>query len=117
MVKPVHPISSNRPADSPTARLTSRSDALSGDVKMPGRNAGETTDSARSVAVIRTGAVKSATAYQRAPTRHVSRSETTPPADDVEPALDQNEVRGFPRDIYSLVDREARVGGVTGHAF
>ena len=42
------------------------------DVTMPGRNVNETSESVNSVANHRSGAVSSATAYQRAPTRHLS---------------------------------------------
>src|SRR5678816_4878651 len=55
IAKPVHPNSSKTPADSPTARPTRRIDAFWSEVKMPGSNAGDTDDSPRSVAIIRTG--------------------------------------------------------------
>src|SRR5512144_2225806 len=64
------------PADTPTAVLIASSEILSPDVKMPGKNARDVSDSARSVAIIAAGAVRSATAYHRAPTRHLRARET-----------------------------------------
>jgi hypothetical protein len=45
--------------------------ALSPEVNMTGRNSGEISESARDTAVNKSGAARSATAYHRAPTRHL----------------------------------------------
>src|SRR5215212_11656495 len=70
--KPVQPSASNKPPPtSPHPIPNRRSVTLSSDANMVGRNSGDVSESARSVAVTRRGAVRSATAYQRAPTRHL----------------------------------------------
>ena len=69
------------PADTPTARLTSKSARLSPDAKMPGKNAGEMIESPTSVAIIASGAVNNATAYHLAATRHTSARERSSRSD------------------------------------
>ena len=73
VANPVQPISSKkeRPAHQrpPTRPATSRL-ALSSAVMMVGKKACEVSESAPRIAVINSGAVSSATAYQRTPTRH-----------------------------------------------
>jgi hypothetical protein len=60
------------PAPSATAIPTNTSAALSVDVKMPGRKFDEASERAKIVATHRSGAVRSATAYHPAVTRHSS---------------------------------------------
>jgi hypothetical protein len=77
MANPVQPSSSRKPTSSAAAIPVSKKVALSLVVTMPGRNAGEVSDSARRTAANTSGAVRSATAYQPAPTRHLSNRESS----------------------------------------
>jgi hypothetical protein len=72
VANPVQAISSKTAATSPTTRPVTSRLALSSVVKMPGLKASEVSASALWIAVHKTGAVSSATAYQRTPTRHRS---------------------------------------------
>src|SRR5215208_5195468 len=74
MANPVHPSSSKRPVNRPTlaTKPNCSMDALTLVVRKPGRNSGEISESERSVAMTVSGVVRSATAYHRAPTRHLS---------------------------------------------
>jgi len=67
MANAVQPSSSKMPVGSPTARPISSTEVVPLLVKIRGRNIGEMSDSARSTAIINSGAVRSATTYQRAP--------------------------------------------------
>jgi hypothetical protein len=76
LANPVQPSSSKKPTASAPATLNIRNDAVPLIVTILGRNTGEASESARCTAVNTTGAVRSATAYQRVRTRHRSRLES-----------------------------------------
>jgi hypothetical protein len=75
MAKPVQPNSSKKPAPDPTAIPMSTRDVLWSDASIPGRNAESVADRAKSAAEATNGPVRIASAYQRAPTRHLNNRE------------------------------------------
>jgi hypothetical protein len=75
MANPVQPSSSTKPPTRPIAIPDTSRAALLSVETMAGRKTGEIRESTRSTVVSMIGAVRSATAYQRPPTRNLSNRE------------------------------------------